>query len=311
MSDLAVIELSERELRSEVTERLRIYLEDYLRWHRVEGHTQATITHYRRELTRFLDWFQGDEASLDRRGVLSHLAYMQDKGLAPKSLDTRFRDLRAWFRWLVLWELIPNDPTDGLNAPKVPQIRKPFVEVEQFQALIELCPLNTLLGSRRQAMLWLLLKSGLRRNEMFMLRLEDLDWKMDLLRVVHGKGQKDRHILFHLDAQRPMLHYLKARRLKGFDSEWLWVTEEGRRLTWHGIGQDLKRLQERAGVSIQDCCHAFRRTLAKDSVKAKVDRALIRNNFGWTSDQMIDHYTASMEVEAEAREAFKGVQSFA
>lgn len=62
-----------------------------------------------------------------------------------------------------------------------------------------------MMGARRQAMLWLLATTGIRRRELTLLQLEDLDWKRMQVRIVHGKGQKERQVPFLLEAQRPML----------------------------------------------------------------------------------------------------------
>ena len=69
-----------------------------------------------------------------------------------------------------------------------------------------------------------------------------------MIRVVHGKGQKERQIPFDRRCQRPMLRYLQHRT----DTlQWLWVTEEGSRLAYDSIWQDLNRLEERAGFKPQ------------------------------------------------------------
>ncbi len=78
----------------------------------------------------------------------------------------------------------------------MPKTRKPFLTDEQFAALLDLCPLNTFAGARRQSMLWMLATTGIRRNEMWMLKKKDLDWDASVIRVVYGKGQKERRIPF-------------------------------------------------------------------------------------------------------------------
>ena len=62
---------------------------------------------------------------------------------------------------------------------------------------------------------------------MWMLKLDDLDWDASVVRVIHGKGQKERQVPFDRQCQRAMLRYIQRRK----DSlDWLWVTEEGSRL---------------------------------------------------------------------------------
>ena len=304
-----------REPRSEVTESLYQLLENYLRYHRIEGSTQATILHKKRQLGVFVRWLESEGHSLIPAKVTIdhvelHLEWMIDRGLAPATRHTRLRALKTWFRWMKERKRIDENPTEGLKLPRVPKIRKPFLKEEQFNALLELCPLNTLLGSRRQSMLWLFVTSGIRRYELTMLRVEDLDWKAETVRVIHGKGQKERRIPFDRQAQKVMLRYLEQREWKGLDSDRLWITEGGAPLQWHGVGQDLKRLMKRAGVEVQDVCHIFRRTFAANAVRQHIPRPYVQAIAGWSSPQMLDLYVAAMEAEEGAIEAFRDFRPF-
>ena len=67
-------------------------------------------------------------------------------------------------------------------------------------------------------MLWMLATTGVRRNEMWMLKNRDLDWDVSVIRVVYGKGQRERQVPFGRECQRAVLRYAQERR----DSlEWL------------------------------------------------------------------------------------------
>ena len=81
-------------------------------------------------------------------------------------------------------------------------------------------------------MLWMLATTGIRRNEMWMLKREGLDWDVSVIRVIHGKGQKERQIPFDHRCQRTMLRYIQQR--SDF-LDWRWVTKEGIRLGYDRI----------------------------------------------------------------------------
>ena len=149
------------------------------------------------------------------------------------------------FRWATEWEIVSGNPAGRIKPPRVPKTRKPFLKPEAFTRLVDLCPLNTMLGARRQAMLWMLATTGVRRRELTLLQLGDLDWKRGQVRVLHGKGQKERQVPFALEAQRPILQYIRRR---WDDLTCLWVTEEGKPLSYKGVKQDLERLFRRADL---------------------------------------------------------------
>ena len=142
---------------------------------------------------------------------------------------------------------------------------------------------------------------------MWMLNREDLDWDNSVIRVVYGKGQKERQIPFDRRCQRAMLRYIQQRR----DSlDWLWVTKEGIRLGYDGIWQDLNRLAQRSKVDLKDTCHIFRRTFAANAVKQSIPRPYVQAIAGWSTPQMLDLYVAAMEGEEEAIDAFKEFKPF-
>ena len=232
---------------------------------------------------------------------------MKDRDLAPRTIRSRWQAITTWLNWCVSWGIIESSPGDQVKAPRVPKVRKPFLTEPQFQTLLDLCPVNTLTGARRQSMLWMMITSGLRRREMWMLTKEDLDWDAGTIRVIHGKGQKERRVPFDRMCQRAMLRYLHERT----DSlDWLWVTEEGIRLAYDSIWQDLKRLTERAEIKLQDTCHIFRRTFAAHATRQGVPRPFVQAVAGWSTPHMLDQYVAAMEAEEGAIEAFRGFKPF-
>ena len=294
----------------EMSQRLQEVLEHYLRYHRIEGSTEATVKFYAKELRLFLnDLDPACLALVDLTAfhVLEHLGSMKERGLKPRSIRTRWQAITTWLNWCVQWGLIEESPAAKIKAPKVPKNRKPFLTDEQFTSLLELCPLNTFAGARRQSMLWMMATTGIRRNEMWMLKKEDLDWDHSAIRVIYGKGQKERQVPFDRRCQRAMLRYIQQRQ----DSlDWLWVTEEGTRLEYNGIWQNLKRIAERTEVELQDTCHIFRRTFAANAVRQNIPRPYVQAIAGWSSPQMLEHYVAAMEAEEGAIEAFREFKPF-
>ena len=290
--------------------RLREALDNYLRYHRIGVSTDDTIKFYSKEIRLFLnDLDPGCETVQDLTPlhVLDHLGSMKDRGLAPRSVRSRWQAITTWLNWCVEWELIDLSPALHIKAPKVPKTRKPFLSEEQFAALLDQCPLDTLGGSRRQAMIWMFATSGIRRREMWSLAVQDLSWDASMIKVVHGKGQKERQIPFDRHCQRPMLRYLQHRT---DNLEWLWVTKEGTRLAYDSIWQDLNRLADRAGFKLKDTCHIFRRTFAAQAVKQSIPRPYVLAIAGWSTPQMLDLYVSAMEAEEGAIEAFREFKPF-
>ncbi len=292
--------------------RLSSLLAAHLQYHSIEGSTEDTLKHKRKEIRPFLRYLEdqghsmlpGDVTLFE---VMGHLEELKLRGLAPASIHTRRRALHAWFAWMVDWEIIPVNPVSKVKSPRLPKVRKPFLTETSFQKLLDLCPLSTVLGSRRASILWVLATTGMRRRELHMLGRDSLDWERGEIRVVYGKGQRERRVPFLQEAQRPMLRYLNNR----WDAhECLWVTESGGPLGYAGLGQDIAHLFERAEIPVTDPMHIFRRTFAAHAVRQGVPRQYTQAIAGWSSSQMLDRYTAAMEAEEGAIEAFRGFKPF-
>ena len=108
--------------------------------------------------------------------------------------------------------------------------------------------------------------------------------------------------------QQALEAYLSFRK---DDLPWLWVTKYGKRLAYDGIGQDMERLAEAAGIKgeIVDICHGWRRYCAVQSQEQGMDPTFILTNMGWTSYTMFNHYTRS-RLE-ERKRAIRAFQNFA
>lgn len=100
-----------------------------------------------------------------------------------------FRDLRVFYNWLALNYDIPN-PLKGIRAPILGKPILPSLTLAQVKTLIEACP-----NTRDKAIAAFLTESGLRLSELTNIKLEDIDWKVHIVKVM-GKGRKEAYALF-------------------------------------------------------------------------------------------------------------------
>ena len=303
-----VIKSATPESRLGVRRRLVETVETYLRYCRVQGFTDQTLATYSKELNWFLKWM--GEVVLDDITTIQLMTYLEGlklRGLAPRTIAGRHGTLRAFFRWTVDWELLEVSPAAKLKPPRVPRRRKGFVTREQYEDILRICPPSTFTGARRQVMFRLMKSTGARLNELFMLRLSDLE--TNRIRVVWGKGQKERFIPYADEVKLAVMKYLL---LRGRDEHpGLWVSEERTPMTYRGLQSDVNRVMRRAGVEVKDKAHAFRRTWAANAVRAGVPRMYVQAIGGWANPAMLDRYTEALQGEAEALEAFANFDPWA
>lgn len=281
---------------------LHDHLASYLRACKRRGYTESTLHHKEKESRLFLEHLAGTGHSMVADDVTAEhieasIDDMQDRGLRMTTIKTRRRTLHAWWNWMAKRKIVQANVVAEVEAPKTPKIRKPSLSEADFEKVLAACDPGTLTGSRRMAMLLLVVSTGLRRGELAALRRDDLDWERGRVLVRQGKGQKDRNVPFLPGVQEAINRYLAHRTDQ---DPALWVTEKGLPFRYDGIGLDIKRLYQRAGVEVVDVLHVYRRSLATSAARQRMPRWYTNRILGWSDDQMQSYYTANMENEDEA-----------
>ncbi len=106
-----------------VNQSLYKLLTAHLQYHSIEGSTESTLKHKRKEIGLFLRYLEANDHSMLPEDVtlfdiMGHLEDMKLRGLAVASIHTRWRALHAWFAWMVDWELTSVNPVSKVTQPK-------------------------------------------------------------------------------------------------------------------------------------------------------------------------------------------------
>jgi len=129
--------------------------------------------------------------------------------------------------------------------------------------------------------------SGLRFSEVIRLTEGQVDKYSGRVRTV-GKGDRDREVKIGERALKALRRYLHVRRAKDGVTA-LWTTDEGRALSYDSGQKIFKRLKRKVDVRNVHA-HRFRHTWAQTALKKGAERALVQDQMGWSSDQMVRRY---------------------
>jgi site-specific recombinase XerD len=258
-----------------------------------------TIQTYLYHIRRFIAYVNKPLTQVTKADVELWLLSLKEKERSPAYLRSVHRNLCIFFNWMVAEEMIPRSPMHNMPRPRVPRRGKEFLSREDFDRLLAVCPANDFRGARNIAWLWLLWSTGCRLDGLVKLKLKDLGWRQGRISVVE-KGDKQRYVPFTKEAQRAVYRYIKARRKylgKTDRYEELWIGEERRPMTYHGLQKVSRILQERAGVHIKDQHHIFRRTWLYRNVKAGTPLKMLQIVGGWSDLATLDGYIRAMDSE--------------
>ena len=196
-----------------------------------EGLAKNTLAAYRRDLTRYAKWLQGQGRVLTETLETDLNAYFSAQHPTSKATtaNRRLTVFKRYFRWALRERIINCDPTLKLQAAKQ-ALRVPKTLTEaQVEALLLAPDTQHALGVRDRTMLELLYASGLRVSELVTLKVFNLSLSENVLRVI-GKGNKERLVPFGEVASVWIKQYLagfRAELLGAKQTEDLFVTHRG------------------------------------------------------------------------------------
>jgi len=294
----------------------------------VEGKVPSTVSYYQSNLRRFLwytrqhDW-PDDSRIIDFWMLREFLAYA---GNAKNRWGTEgngsencrepsktggwryYRTLRTLFRWAVAEKLLEQNPLENIKVkPPKEQPPKPYSS-EELRRLVAVCDADfttgaQFLGCRNKVTILLYATTGIRLSELANLSLHELDLEAGRGTVL-GKGGQKRPFAIQPLARKALWKYiaLRERRAKPLTGDWLWITEEGTRLTVDGIHIAFRRIKERAGVNGAGAVHRLRHTFALNALRELKDPFLLQLLLGHKTLEMTRRYTQELKIE-EALEA--------
>lgn len=235
-----------------------------------DGLSPNTLAAYRRDVSLFAQWLQGQAGELDATTPWQLHAYFAERHSSTKatSANRRLTVLKRYFHWAVRERRIVTDPTlKLLSAKQAPRMPKTLTEA-QVEALLAAPDVSQALGVRDRAMLELMYASGLRVSELVALQTVDLRLNEHVLRV-WGKGSKERLVPFGEVAALWLRQYMEQARaelLAGRQTQDVFVTVRGARageaMSRMMFWMLVKKYAQAAGITVPLSPHTLRHAFA-------------------------------------------------
>ncbi|MBI4935714.1 MAG: tyrosine-type recombinase/integrase [Actinobacteria bacterium] len=214
---------------------------------------------------------------------------------------TRHGGLQAFWKWCCQEGLAETDPTALVEKPRRSMPVVPVLQDDQVKAILATCE-RDFYGIRDEAVIRMLLGTGMRRGECAGLSLADVDLKAQTAHIVRGKGGKGRVVYFPDHTALALRRYLRARALHRLAHlEALWLGKE-QAFGGAGIQQMLQRRAAWAGVERANP-HAWRHLFAHSWLSKGGTEGSLMASAGWSNRAMIDRYgrsAAAGRAQAEA-----------
>lgn len=195
---------------------------EYAQWmadHR--GLAQGTVSHRCSEAGRLLDWL-GERATREELANLTHLdvdGYMKYRAVSVgrRSLKDVTTKIRSFLGWLHMTEQTSRDLSSTVIAPMLYAFETipSALRVEDVKEVLAVTRQDcTSKGIRDYAILMLISKYGVRSGEITTLRLDDVDWRKEVIRIRHSKTGAISYLPLLPEVGEAILKYLQDSRPK-------------------------------------------------------------------------------------------------
>ncbi|MDF1542560.1 MAG: site-specific tyrosine recombinase XerD [Anaerosomatales bacterium] len=264
------------------------------------GASRNTLAAYRRDLRAYESLLRsrgvGDPAFATREDVGAFVFALQQRGLAPASVERSLAAVKSFHKFLVREGLAEDHPAGRVPLPKKPSRLPDVVSIEDIERLLSQPFAEDPAGMRDRAILETLYGCGLRVSELTGLDLLDLDLNEGMLRV-RGKGDKDRVVPVAGVAEALLDDYLrhgrphlKATRSRGgTDPSAVFVNVRGGRLTRQAVFGIVKRYGGRVGLDIHP--HTLRHSFATHLLEGGADLRALQEMLGHADISTTQVYT--------------------
>jgi site-specific recombinase XerD len=270
-----------------------------------ENKSEGTIRSYTTGVRLFLRWcgVQNCTPELTKANVSAFIADLLTNGAEPATAKTRQLALKRYAAWLFAEDEIPDNPLLGLAPPKTTTKVTQSLSDDQLRLLLKACQGKRLVDRRDEAIVRLMLETGLRAGELVALSTADVDLPRGLITIRRGKGGKGRVSPFGPQTAASVDRYLRARRAHRLaDTGPLWVGGGGKTFGYHGLDRTLRARALAAGIPGFHL-HLMRHTAATRWLRHGGSEGGLLAIAGWTSRDMIDRYTGASAGERAAAEA--------
>lgn len=275
----------------------------YRRFLKRRNYSNHTIKNYMNTLQHFLQWLQGPVEEVNPKKISAYIDSLLAKGLAPKTINCRLDSVRGFYAYIGREEAMPlPNPVKKGFALRLARPLPRYLKDEEVKRLFE-----SIRGLRDRAIFMLMLRCGLRVEEVAHLRLQDLDLVQRRILVCCGKGNKDRIVYISKDAYRALFDYLRSRSASKLKEVFLVGkgTYRGASISVRGIQKRIEHYARKTGLKLS--CHHLRHTMATQLLNADADLVTIQDLLGHTRIKTTQRYAKVSNLKVQ-RDYYKAME---
>lgn len=269
------------------------------------NYSKHTVKYYLNIIKQYVVWLDIplEMASPDK--IDAYIDYLLRKRMNPASINLYLAVIRVFYGYLKHEEKV--DLINPVNRNRRLRVPRPLPRSIRDQ---EVEKLFTVIKSKRDmAMFKLMLRCGLRVEEVSQLTLGAIDLKRRRIMVLQGKGGKDRVVYISQDAHEALAAYLKLRSRYRVKNVFLVEkgTYKGQAISVRGIQKRMEYYAKKTRIDVS--CHRLRHTMATQLLNAEAEVETIQDLLGhnWISTTQRYCKVSNLKVQRDYFKAMRNV----
>jgi len=257
--------------------------------------SSLTIRSYQDSILQLRDTFEKQGIPLDiynltSREIKDHfIAYLFDQGRSDNTVNSRIKGLKQFLKYLFTEGWLTQNIADELHVAKAEKLMLQTFTKEQVTTLLEQPDRKTFTGIRDYTMMMVLLETGLRISELCHIKLGDVFFREQEIRVTKGKGGKARRVPFQQTCAKIIRKYLDIRG--DLETDMLFVNINNEGISTRALQEKMQDYGNAAGIrGVRVSPHTFRHTMAKFYILNGGDPFTLRRILGHATLDMVEYY---------------------
>jgi len=261
------------------------------------GLAENSILAYERDLKKLQVWAEEKDIlplRISYDDLLKFIHEICTEDMAARSQSRLISAIKTFYKFLVYEDLLQENPSKLLETPKLGRKLPDVLNEGEIENLINAIDLSLEGGERNRAIIETLYGCGLRVSELTHLRISDLFFEQELIRVI-GKGNKERIVPINKMAIKRINIYRNEVRnfitIKKGNEDYLFLNRRGSKLSREFIFMFVNELAEKAQLRKIISPHSFRHSFASHLVNNGADIRIVQELLGHASIITTEIYT--------------------
>jgi len=276
---------------------------NYRRFIKRKNYSAHTVKNYMSTLRQFILWIDIPVESVTNKKVLSYIDHLQYRRLASKTINSHLDSIRGFYNYLIDEEQV--QMVSPIKRGYALRLSRPLPRYLSNEDVFQL--FSVIKNCRDRAIFMLMLRCGLRVEEVAKLTLGAIDFVRSQLFVFEGKGGKGRVVYLSRDARSMLEEYLRKRPSPRTKRVFLVEekTHRGKAISVRGIQKRMEHYARKAGIKAS--CHQLRHTMATQLLNADADLVSIQDLLGHTRIKTTQRYARVSNVKVQ-RDYHKAIE---